>query len=150
MASPLKPPRGRASQSEGLVPEFWYNIIPDLPKPLPPPLLPDGRIPPREMLERLFAKSLVEQELSSERFIRIPEAVRDTLISLGRPTPLLRARRLEELLGTKARIYYKYEGVLPTGSHKVNTAIAQAYYNSIEGVERLSTETGAGQWGSAL
>jgi tryptophan synthase beta chain len=150
MASPLKPPRGRASQSEGLVPEFWYNIIPDLPKPLPPPLLPDGRIPPREMFERLFAKSLVEQELSSERFIRIPEAVRDTLISLGRPTPLLRARRLEELLGTKARIYYKYEGVLPTGSHKVNTAIAQAYYNSIEGVERLSTETGAGQWGSAL
>jgi tryptophan synthase beta chain len=149
MARPLRPSR-RASQSEDLVPEFWYNIIPDLPKPLSPPLLPDGRVPPREMFERLFAKSLVEQEFSYERFVRIPEAVRSALISLGRPTPLIRARRLEELLGTKARIYYKYEGVLPTGSHKVNTAVAQAYYNSVEGVERLSTETGAGQWGSAL
>ncbi len=149
MARSLKPSR-RASQSEDLVPEFWYNIIPDLPKPLPPPLLPDGRIPPKGMFERLFARSLVEQEFSEERFIRIPDVVRDTLISLGRPTPLVRARRLEELLGTRARIYYKYEGVLPTGSHKVNTAVAQAYYNKVEGVERLSTETGAGQWGSAL
>ena len=149
MARPLRPTR-RASQSEELVPEFWYNIVPDLPKPLPPPLLPDGSIPPRSMFERLFAKSLVEQEFSEERFIRIPEVVRETLIGLGRPTPLIRARRLEEYLGTKARIYYKYEGVLPTGSHKVNTAVAQAYYNAIEGIERLSTETGAGQWGSAL
>ncbi len=142
--------RGRASQSEDLVPEFWYNIVPDLPKPLPPPLLPDGRVPPREMFERLFAKALLDQEFSGERFIRIPDEVRGVLISLGRPTPLFRARRLEELLGTPARIYYKFEGVLPTGSHKVNTAIAQAYYNMVEGVERLSTETGAGQWGSAL
>ena len=149
MARSLRPSR-RASQFEDLVPEFWYNILPDLPKPLPPPLLPDGRIPPREMFERLFARELVRQEFSEERFIRIPEDVRSTLISLGRPTPLIRARRLEEYLGTPARIYYKYEGVLPTGSHKVNTAVAQAYYNAVEGIERLSTETGAGQWGSAL
>ncbi len=149
MASSLRPSR-RASQFEDLVPEFWYNILPDLPKPLPPPLLPDGRIPPREMFERLFARELVRQEFSEERFIRIPEDVRSTLISLGRPTPLIRARRLEEYLGTPARIYYKYEGVLPTGSHKVNTAVAQAYYNAVEGIERLSTETGARQWGSAL
>ncbi|MDM7275781.1 MAG: TrpB-like pyridoxal phosphate-dependent enzyme [Thermoprotei archaeon] len=143
-------PRRRASQAEDLVPQSWYNIVPDLPKPLPPPLLPDGRVPPRELFERIFAKALVGQEFSSERFIRIPEEVRDVLIGLGRPTPLFRARRLEEFLGTPARIYYKFEGVLPTGSHKVNTAVAQAYYNMVEGVERLSTETGAGQWGSAL
>ncbi len=143
-------PRRKASQTEGLVPNSWYNIVPDLPETLPPPLLPDGRVPPREMFERLFAKALVDQESSCERFIGIPEEVREILISLGRPTPLFRARRLEEFLGTPARIYYKFEGVLPTGSHKVNTAIAQAYYNMVEGVERLSTETGAGQWGSAL
>ena len=143
-------PSIRASQREELVPEYWYNILPDLPKPLPPPRLPDGSIPPRSMFERLFPKSLVDQEMSQERFIRIPDEVRETLISLGRPTPLLRARRLEQFLRTPARIYYKYEGVLPTGSHKINTAVAQAYYNKIEGIERVSTETGAGQWGSAL
>ncbi|MEM1680390.1 MAG: TrpB-like pyridoxal phosphate-dependent enzyme [Sulfolobales archaeon] len=140
----------RAPQNEDLVPEIWYNIIPDLPKPLPPPLLPDGRVVPKEMFERLFPKGLVHQEFSTERYVKIPDIVRNTLISLGRPTPLLRARRLEEYLNTSAKIYYKYEGVLPTGSHKINTAVAQAYYNYVEGVERLSTETGAGQWGSAL
>jgi len=140
----------RASQREELVPEYWYNIAPDLPKPLPPPRLPDGSIPPRPMFERLFPKALVDQEVSQERLIKIPEEVRETLISLGRPTPLIRARRLEQFLKTPARIYYKYEGVLPTGSHKVNTAVAQLYYNREEGVERVSTETGAGQWGSAL
>jgi tryptophan synthase beta chain len=102
------------------------------------------------MFERLFPKELVKQEMSQDRFIPIPEEVREKLIELGRPTPLIRAKRLEEFLNTPARIYFKYEGVLPTGSHKVNTAIAQAYYNSKQGIERLSTETGAGQWGSAL
>jgi tryptophan synthase beta chain len=142
--------RVRASQKEELVPEYWYNILSDLPKPLPPPRLPDGSIPPRSMFERLFPRALVDQEMSSERYIKIPDMVRNTLIELGRPTPLIRARRLEEFLRTPARIYYKYEGVLPTGSHKVNTAVAQVYYNMVEGVERVSTETGAGQWGSAL
>lgn len=142
--------RVRASQKEELVPEYWYNILSDIPKPLPPPRLPDGSIPPRSMFERLFPRALVDQEMSSERYIKIPDMVRNTLIELGRPTPLIRARRLEEFLRTPARIYYKYEGVLPTGSHKVNTAVAQVYYNMVEGVERVSTETGAGQWGSAL
>jgi len=140
----------RASQSENIVPQFWYNILPDLPKPLPPPKLPNGEIPPKEIFERLFPKALVEQEMSMERFIKIPEEVRETLIRLGRPTPLFRAKKLEEYLNTKARIYYKYEGVLPAGSHKINTAVAQAYYNAKQGIERLATETGAGQWGSAL
>jgi tryptophan synthase beta chain len=143
-------PSIRASQIEEFVPKYWYNILPDLPKPLPPPRLPDGSVPPRSMFERLFPRSLVDQEISQERFIKIPEEIRETLISLGRPTPLMRARRLEQYLKTPARIYYKFEGVLPTGSHKVNTAVAQAYYNKIEGIERVSTETGAGQWGSAL
>ena len=142
--------RVRASQKEELVPEYWYNKLSDIPKPLPPPRLPDGSIPPRSMFERLFPRALVDQEMSSERYIKIPDMVRNTLIELGRPTPLIRARRLEEFLRTPARIYYKYEGVLPTGSHKVNTAVAQVYYNMVEGVERVSTETGAGQWGSAL
>jgi tryptophan synthase beta chain len=143
-------PSIRASQIEEFVPKYWYNILPDLPKPLPPPRLPDGSVPPRSMFERLFPRSLVDQEISQERFIKIPEEIRETLISLGRPTPLIRAIRLEQYLKTPARIYYKFEGVLPTGSHKVNTAVAQAYYNKIEGIERVSTETGAGQWGSAL
>ncbi len=140
----------KASQKEDLVPEYWYNILPDLPKPLPPPRLPDGTIPPRSMFERLFPRSLVDQEVSSERYIKIPYEVREMLIRLGRPTPLVRAVGLERFLRTPARIYYKYEGVLPTGSHKVNTAVAQIYYNMAENVERVSTETGAGQWGSAL
>lgn len=132
-------------------PKYWYNILPDLPGPLPPLLDPRGLRPlDPKVMERLFARELVRQEFSCERFIRIPEEVRETLIEIGRPTPLVRARRLEERLRTPARIYYKYEGVTPTGSHKVNTAIAQVYYNKLEGVERVVTETGAGQWGSAL
>ncbi len=132
-------------------PEFWYNILPDLPEQLPPPLDPRTLEPVKpEVMERLFAKELVRQEFSSERYVRIPEEVRETLIEIGRPTPLVRAKRLEEKLGTPARIYYKYEGVTPTGSHKINTAVAQVYYNKIEGIERVVTETGAGQWGSAL
>jgi len=132
------------------IPRQWYNILPDLPKPLPPPIDPETRAPvdPRK-LEVIFAKELVRQEVSAERHIPIPEEVREAY-ALYRPTPMMRAVRLEKALGTPARIYYKYEGVSPPGSHKPNTAIAQAYYNRREGVERLATETGAGQWGSAL
>ncbi|MET1100972.1 MAG: TrpB-like pyridoxal phosphate-dependent enzyme [Pyrodictiaceae archaeon] len=140
----------RAPQSEEIVPKEWYNIVPELPEPLPPARRPDGSIVSPADLEAIFPRGLVELEFSTNSFIPIPEDVREAYLELGRPTPLLRARRLEEKLRTPAKIYYKYEGVLPTGSHKVNTAIAQAYYASREGVERLTTETGAGQWGSAL
>ena len=140
----------RAVQSEEIVPRQWYNIVPDLPEPLPPPRKPDGSVVEPREFEALFPRELVRQEFSCERFIPIPEEVREAYLELGRPTPLIRAKRLEERLGTPARIYFKYEGVLPTGSHKINTAVAQAYMAAREGVERLTTETGAGQWGSAL
>lgn len=134
------------------VPRQWYNILPDLPEPVPPPIDPrTGEPVDPKLLERIFARELVRQEVSSERYIDIPAEVRESYVAFARrPTPLFRARRLEEYLGTPAEIYYKYEGVTPTGSHKLNTALAQAYYNRAEGVERLVTETGAGQWGSAL
>ncbi len=135
---------------EELVPKFWINILPSLPKALPKPIKPDGPVVKPNELERIFAGELVRQEFSSEERIKIPEYVRDIYIELGRPTPLLRARMLESFLHTPARIFFKYEGAMPTGSHKINTAIPQAYYNSIEGIERVVTETGAGQWGSAL
>lgn len=132
------------------LPTCWYNILPDLPKPLPPPLDPETRKPIKpEKLERVFAKELLRQEVSSERWIKIPEEVLE-VYQLWRPTPLYRAIRLEKALKTPAKIYYKYEGLSPPGSHKPNTAVAQAYYNMKEGVRRLTTETGAGQWGSAL
>ena len=140
----------RSPQLVEVIPGYWYNIAPDLPEPLPPLRKPDGSpVEPHE-LEALFPKTLVSQEFSQERFIAIPDQLRELYAELGRPTPLLRARRLERYLETPAKIYYKYEGVMPTGSHKVNTALAQAYFNVIEGIERLTTETGAGQWGSAL
>lgn len=134
------------------VPSYWYNILPDLPEQVPPPLDPRTKRPvDPSVLERLFARELVRQEVSTERYIDIPPKVRESYAAFARrPTPLFRARRLEEYLGTPAEIYYKYEGVSPTGSHKLNTALAQAYYNKLEGIERLVTETGAGQWGSAL
>ncbi len=136
--------------SEEDLPTKWYNILPDLPEKLPPPLHPETKEPLRpEDLEPIFAKELIKQEMSEERWIKIPEEVRE-VYRLWRPTPLIRAKRLEEALKTPARIYYKYEGVSPPGSHKPNTAVAQAYYNAKEGIERLTTETGAGQWGSAL
>jgi tryptophan synthase beta chain len=132
------------------IPKAWYNIQADLPTPLPPPIDPATKEPIKpEVLERVFAKELIKQEVSRERWITIPEEVREAY-SLWRPTPLYRAERLERLLKTPARIYFKYEGVSPPGSHKPNTAVAQAYYNSREGIDRLTTETGAGQWGSAL
>jgi tryptophan synthase beta chain len=133
------------------IPTSWYNIQADLPEPLPPPLDP-GTLKPMspEPLFRIFAKELVAQEVSQERWIKIPEEVLEAYRWLPRPTPLMRARRLEEYLKTPAKIYYKWEGVNPAGSHKPNTALAQAYYNKKQGIERLVTETGAGQWGSAL
>ena len=135
---------------ENELPKSWYNIIADLPSPMDPPLNPMTKEPLKpEDMEILFAKELIRQEASPERFIPIPEEVLD-VYRLWRPTPLYRARRLEEMLKTPAKIYYKYEGVSPPGSHKPNTAVAQAYYNMKEGTERITTETGAGQWGSAL
>jgi len=133
------------------VPMRWYNILADLPEQIPPPLNPQTREPisPRD-LEAIFPKSLIQQEMSSERFIDIPEEVREMLILLNRPSPLQRAVRLERMLNTPAKIYFKREDLSPTGSHKPNTAVAQAYYNMKEGFEKLTTETGAGQWGSAL
>ncbi len=132
------------------MPKQWYNILPDLPEPLAPPLDPETNEPVSpEKLAVIFPEPLIEQEMSSQRWIDIPEEVLK-IYALWRPTPLVRARRLEEMIGTPARIYYKYEGASPTGSHKPNTAVAQAYYNKISGTKRLTTETGAGQWGSAL
>ena len=135
---------------ESELPRQWYNVIPDLPAPPPPPLHPGTHEPVGpDDLAPLFPMALIEQEVSPERYIAIPEPVLD-VYRLWRPTPLFRARRLEKDLGTPARIYYKYEGVSPAGSHKPNTAVPQAYYNAAEGVTKLTTETGAGQWGSAL
>ncbi len=132
------------------MPSKYYNILPDLPTPLAMPLNPATKQPisPND-LAAIFPNALIEQEVSQQRFIDIPEEVRE-IYSLSRPTPLYRAFRLEKLLGTPAKIYYKYEGANPAGSHKINTAVAQAYYNKQEGVKKLVTETGAGQWGSAL
>ncbi len=137
--------------SQDDIPTSWYNIQADLPEPLPPPLDP-GTLKPMspEPLFRVFGKELVAQEVSQERWIKIPEEVLEAYRWLPRPTPLMRAYKLEEHLKTPAKIYYKWEGVSPAGSHKPNTALAQAYYNKKQGIERLVTETGAGQWGSAL
>ncbi|UCD46093.1 MAG: TrpB-like pyridoxal phosphate-dependent enzyme [Candidatus Bathyarchaeota archaeon] len=136
--------------TEDQIPKKWYCILPDLPRPLQPILNP-GTLEPVDpkMLEAIFPKELLKQEMSGERFVQIPEEIRD-VYRLYRPTPMYRARGLEKALKTPAKIYYKYEGVSPPGSHKPNTAVAQAYYNMKEGVEKLTTETGAGQWGSSL
>jgi tryptophan synthase beta chain len=132
------------------LPTRWYNILPDLPTPLKPPLSPQTQKPVGpDDLGVIFPESLIMQEVSSETYIDIPEEVQELYKSF-RPSPLCRAYRLEEALDTPARIYYKYEGVTPSGSHKLNTAIPQAYYNKKAGIKRLATETGAGQWGSAL
>ena len=132
------------------IPTHWYNLLTDFPEPLPPPLHPGTKQPVTpDMLAAVFPENLIMQEMSPERMIEIPQEVRD-VYALYRPTPLLRAVRLEKALQTPAHIYYKYEGVSPAGSHKPNTAIAQAYYNKVAGTKRLATETGAGQWGSAL
>lgn len=135
---------------EDRIPKRWYNIQADLPKPLPPVLHPGTKQPVGpDDLAPLFPMALIMQEVTTERDVEIPEPVRD-VYRLWRPAPLFRARRLEKALGTPAKIFYKYEGVSPAGSHKPNTAVAQAFYNKNEGITRLSTETGAGQWGSSL
>ena len=135
---------------ENEIPKKWYNILADMqnqPKPL---LNPATREPlKKEEMEGLFAKELVEQEFSQDRFIDIPEEVR-TLLKIYRPTPLVRASGLEKALDTPAKIYFKNESVSPVGSHKLNSAIPQAYYNKMQGIEHITTETGAGQWGSAM
>jgi tryptophan synthase beta chain len=135
---------------EDEIPTRWYNIVPDLPAPPPPPLHPaTGEPVTPQDLAPLFPQALIAQEATAERYVDIPEPVLDAY-RLWRPSPLYRALRLERALGTPARIYYKYEGGSPAGSHKPNTALPQAFYNAEEGATRLTTETGAGQWGSAL
>ncbi|NWF89060.1 MAG: TrpB-like pyridoxal phosphate-dependent enzyme [Ignavibacteriaceae bacterium] len=136
--------------SESEIPRNYYNIQADMPNPMLPPLHPGTKQPigPQD-LAAIFPMELIKQEVSQERWIEIPDEVRE-IYKMYRPTPLYRAANLEKLLDTPAKIYYKYEGVSPAGSHKPNTAIAQAYYNKMEGAKRLTTETGAGQWGSAL
>ncbi|MEO0779662.1 MAG: TrpB-like pyridoxal phosphate-dependent enzyme, partial [Bacteroidota bacterium] len=136
--------------SEREIPEKWYNIIADMPnKPLPP-LHPGTKAPiGPEALAPLFPMELIKQEVATDKWIDIPDEVRH-IYSMWRPTPLYRAYGLEKALDTPAKIYYKYEGVSPSGSHKPNTAVAQAYFNKQEGIKRITTETGAGQWGSAL
>ncbi len=135
---------------ESQMPTHWYNIVADLPTPPPPPLHPATHEPVGpDDLAALFPPELIEQEVTTERFVEIPEPVREVYRQY-RPSPLIRARRWEQSLGTGARIYYKYEGVSPAGSHKTNTSVPQVYYNRLHGVTRLTTETGAGQWGTAL
>jgi tryptophan synthase beta chain len=136
--------------SQADIPQQWYNLPADFPEPLPPPLHPGTRKPVTpDMMTPLFPENLVLQEMSQERWIEIPEPVRE-VYALWRPTPLLRAVRFERALKTPAHIYYKYEGSSPAGSHKVNTSVPQAYFNKEAGTKRLATETGAGQWGSSL
>jgi len=142
--------RTRFILDENEMPTSWYNIQADLPKPLPPALHPaTGKPVTPDDLKPIFPMELIKQEVSRERWIEIPEEVQE-VYKLWRPTPLFRAHRLEKALDTPAKIFYKYEGMSPPGSHKPNTAVAQAYYNKKEGIKRITTETGAGQWGSAL
>ncbi len=132
------------------IPAEWYNLLADLPEPMPPPLHPGTRQPVSlDDMTAIFPENIVRQEMCPDRYVEVPDEVRD-IYALWRPTPLLRAVRLEKALQTPAHIYYKYEGVSPAGSHKPNSAIAQAYYNREAGTKRLVTETGAGQWGSSL
>jgi len=135
--------------SEQEMPTRWYNALPDLPQPLPPPMNGKTGKPASPADLSFFPMTVLQQEFSTERYIDIPEEVLK-VYAIWRPTPLIRAHRLEATLKTPAKIYYKYEGTSPAGSHKPNTAIPQAFYNKKEGVKRLTTETGAGQWGSAL
>ncbi len=131
------------------IPTHWYNVVADMPNPPAPPLGPDGKpVSPEQMLA-IFPGNILEQEMSAERWIPIPEEVREAY-RLWRPSPLVRAHRLEKVLGTPAKIYFKYEGVSPAGSHKPNSAVPQAWFNKQAGISRLTTETGAGQWGSSL
>lgn len=134
---------------ESEIPKQWYNVVADLPNAPAPLLGPDGNLLDPAGMQAIFPDNIIEQEISAQRWIDIPEEVR-TLYQQWRPSPMFRAHGLEKALGTPAKIYYKYEGVSPAGSHKLNSAIAQAYYNKKAGIKRLTTETGAGQWGSSL
>lgn len=134
---------------EADIPSHWYNVMADMPNPPAPYLGPDGQPLTPDSMAAIFPPAIIEQEMSTQRWIEIPPAVRE-IYRLWRPSPLYRAHRLEQMLGTPAKIYFKYEGVSPAGSHKPNSAIAQAYYNQQAGIKRLTTETGAGQWGSSL
>ena len=140
----------RFTLGQGDISTHWYNLNADFPEAMPAPLHPGTKKPiiPEDMYP-IFPKGIVAQEMSTERWIEIPQAIQE-IYALWRPTPLLRAVRLEKALGTPAHIYYKYEGASPAGSHIPNTAVPQAYYNKLEGIERLTTETGAGQWGASL
>lgn len=139
----------KATLTDAELPRQWYNVAADISSALLPPLAPEGSMLQPEQLSALFPEPLIEQECSMERWIEIPDEVLE-ILARWRPTPLVRARNLERLLNTPARIYYKNESISPAGSHKTNTAVPQAYYNKIVGTKRLTTETGAGQWGSAL
>ncbi len=142
--------QGKFHLPEEAIPKYWYNIQADLPNPLKPPLNPQTHEPASpDDLAPIFPMALIEQEMTNERWIEVPEEVKE-VYRIWRPTPMFRARNLEKALDTPAKIYYKYEGVSPPGSHKPNTAVPQAYYNKAEGIKRIATETGAGQWGSAL
>jgi tryptophan synthase beta chain len=146
----MSPRQHKYLLDESEMPTRWYNIVPDLPAPPPPPLHPGTQQPVGpDDLAPLFPMDLILQEVSTDSYIDIPEDVQD-VYRLWRPSPLYRAHRLERAIGTPARIYYKYDGVSPAGSHKPNTAVPQAYYNAKAGVRKLTTETGAGQWGTAL
>lgn len=134
---------------ESDMPTHWYNVMADMPNPPAPPLGPDGNPLGPDALSAIFPEELIKQEMSTERWIKIPDEIQD-ILSLWRPSPLFRAHRLEKALNTPAKIYYKNEAVSPAGSHKPNTAVAQAYYNKQAGIKRLTTETGAGQWGCSL
>ena len=131
------------------IPTHWYNVVADMPNPPSAPLGPDGQPISPAMMQAIFPDNIIEQEMSAQRWIEIPAEVRQAL-TMWRPAPLFRAHRLGAALGTPAKIFYKYEGVSPAGSHKLNSAVAQAYYNREAGIRRLTTETGAGQWGSSL
>ena len=134
---------------ENDIPTHWYNVVADMPSPPYPSFGPDGKPLKPEMMLAIFPGNLLEQEASRERWVPIPEAVRE-IYRIWRPSPLVRAHRLERMLGTPAKIYFKNESVSPAGSHKPNSAVAQAYFNKMAGFNRLTSETGAGQWGSAL
>lgn len=142
-------PQHKILLDESEIPKQWYNVVADMPNPPAPVLGPDGNPITPDALTAIFPMNLIEQEVSRERWIDIPEEVREHY-RLWRPSPLCRAYQLEKILGTPAKIYYKYEGISPAGSHKLNSAVAQAYYNKEAGIRRLTTETGAGQWGSSL
>jgi tryptophan synthase beta chain len=133
-----------------VLPNHWYNIVPDLPKPLPPPMDPPENSSRIDLLKQILPREVLKQQFTIDRFVKIPDEVKEKYKVLGRPTPLYRAKALEEFLNTPARIYFKFEGALPTGSHKVNTAVPQVFYAYDEGVDHVTTETGAGQWGAAV